>query len=49
MSSENETKKEKKQLRAKLLEQLEFYFSDSNLAKDRFLKQEIHNSQDGCN
>lgn len=39
----------KKELRHKILEQMEFYFSDSNLTKDRFLKQEITNSQDGCN
>lgn len=38
----------KKQLRKKILDQLEFYFSDSNLTKDRFLKQEIKNSTDGC-
>jgi hypothetical protein len=38
----------KKELRKKLLDQLEFYFSDSNLTKDRFLKQEIANSEDGC-
>ncbi|RNA28703.1 la-related 7-like [Brachionus plicatilis] len=37
----------KKQLRKKILDQLEFYFSDSNLTKDRFLKQEIKNSTDG--
>ena len=44
MNSDNE----KQNLRAKLLRQMEFYFSDSNLAKDRFLKQEIQNSTDGC-
>lgn len=38
----------KKELRKKILDQLEFYFSDSNLTKDRFLKQEIKNSTDGC-
>ncbi|CAF0710768.1 unnamed protein product [Brachionus calyciflorus] len=46
----SETKAEelsKKDLRKKLLEQLEFYFSDSNLTKDRFLKKEIENSNEG--
>lgn len=38
----------KKELRAKLKEQMEFYFSDSNLTKDRFLRKEIENSPDGC-
>ena len=38
----------KKALRKKILEQMEFYFSDSNLTKDRFLKKEISNSNDGC-
>ena len=43
---EKEAKKEK---RKKILEQMEFYFSDSNLSKDRFLKQEITSNSDGCN
>lgn len=49
-NSENETKKDtaKKLLRKKINEQMEFYFSDSNLSKDRFLKQEIQNADDGC-
>ena len=35
--------------RAKIKEQIEFYFSDSNLSKDRFLLNEIKtNSKDGC-
>lgn len=28
--------------------QIEFYFSDSNLQKDRFLKQAISKNPDGC-
>ena len=27
---------------------MEFYFSDSNLSKDRFLKKEIESSSDEC-
>ena len=27
---------------------MEFYFSDSNLSKDRLLKHEIESSSDGC-
>lgn len=53
--SQNETQKEdlnssinNKEMRKKIRDQLEFYFSDSNLTKDRFLKQEIKNSTDGC-
>jgi hypothetical protein len=44
-----ESKEKKRLLRSKILQQMEFYFSDSNLAKDRFLKNEILNSKDGCN
>lgn len=36
----------KKQLYNSILQQMEFYFSDSNLAKDRFLTQLI--SMDPC-
>ena len=28
--------------------QIEFYFGDANLSKDRFLKQKIDESEDGC-
>ena len=27
---------------------MEFYFSDSNLAKDRFMKNMINSSENGC-
>ena len=27
---------------------MEFYFSDANLNKDRFLKEQISKSEDGC-
>ena len=30
------------------VQQIEFYFSDSNLLKDRFMKQAILNDPDGC-
>lgn len=45
---EHETKTKKKEMRTKLRDQMEFYFSDSNLTKDRFLRKEIENSSDGC-
>ena len=53
MSAENgeaksSEKSEKKELRRKICEQMEFYFSDSNLTKDRFLKKEITSSSEGC-
>lgn len=38
----------KKEVRSQLREQMEFYFSDANLTKDRFLKKEIENASDGC-
>lgn len=48
-SSAQETNKlDKKELRQKIKDQMEFYFSDSNLTKDRFLKKEITNSPGGC-
>ena len=28
--------------------QIEFYFGDSNLQKDRFMKQEINKHPEGC-
>ena len=34
--------------RIKIRDQMEFYFSDSNLSKDRFLLNEIKKSPDGC-
>ena len=32
-----------------LQEMLEFYFSDSNLSKDRFMRQKIGENDEGCN
>jgi hypothetical protein len=56
MSKEIETKEAKsssdsfkKEQRRKVCEQMEFYFSDSNLTKDRFLKKEITTAPEGCN
>lgn len=34
----------KKQLYTSILQQMEFYFSDSNLTKDRFLSQQLESS-----
>ena len=31
-----------------ILKQIEFYFGDSNLSKDRFLKQKIDENEEGC-
>jgi hypothetical protein len=33
----------------KIVKLFEFYFGDSNLSKDRFLKKKIEESADGCN
>jgi hypothetical protein len=38
----------KKELRHKIRDQMEFYFSDSSLTKDRFLKKEITTAEGGC-
>ena len=48
--SEEETKEKglEQESREKIRQQIEFYFSDANLSKDRFLKQEINSSEDGC-
>ncbi|CAE1292581.1 LARP7 [Acanthosepion pharaonis] len=40
-------KKRVKALYAKIKEQVEFYFGDSNLDKDRFFKKQIDKSKDG--
>lgn len=45
---DEDAKRKKKEIRVKLRDQMEFYFSDSNLTKDRFLRKEIENSSDGC-
>jgi hypothetical protein len=45
--NDEQTKSDKKANRHKIRQQLEFYFSDSNLSKDRFLKQEIASNSDG--
>lgn len=35
------TKKKKKKSTNRLLEQMEFYFSDSNLRRDKFLREKL--------
>lgn len=47
---ENEKKKRSrvKQLLAEVKKQVEFWFGDVNLHKDRFMKNTIEQSQDGC-
>ncbi|XP_022091380.1 la-related protein 7-like [Acanthaster planci] len=49
VTSDDKKKKRQrlKKLQADIKQQVEFYFSDSNLRKDRFLKQEIDKSEDG--
>ena len=48
--SEASKKPHKKNVRKEICKQMEFYFSDSNLSKDRFIKHEISKSHlDGCN
>jgi len=32
----------------KIKKQLEFYFGDANLSRDRFLRQQIDSSEQGC-
>lgn len=41
---EKSTKKKKKQSTNSILEQMEFYFSDSNLRRDKFLQEKITQS-----
>lgn len=40
-------KKRTRKIQAQLLEQVEFYFGDANLHKDRFMKQEISKNPEG--
>ena len=48
LKKHSKTKHANKLLYKQMREQMEFYFSDSNLSKDRFINQEIVKSQDGC-
>ena len=41
-------KSDKKEFLGRIRAQMEFYFSEANLAKDRFLKQEMKSSEAGC-
>ena len=34
--------------KAKVLKQVEFYFSDSNLPNDKFMSEMVKRAQDGC-
>ncbi|XP_041363125.1 la-related protein 7-like [Gigantopelta aegis] len=44
---EKKTRKRMKDVRKMILKQMEFYFSDSNLHKDRFIKKEMEKSKEG--
>lgn len=46
--TEKKYRQRNKQRRNAIRQQLEFYFSDSNLSKDRYLSQLIKNSPDAC-
>lgn len=46
--NEKKYRQRNKQRRNAIRQQLEFYFSDSNLSKDRYLSQLIKNSPDSC-
>ncbi len=48
MTEYKETKHERKELLDRIRTQMEFYFSEANLSKDRFLKQELQSAEDGC-
>ena len=37
-----------KQVRADIAKQVDFWFGDANLHKDRFLREQIEKSRDGC-
>lgn len=43
-----QTKNTKEQTES-ILKQVEFYFGDANIQKDRFMKQKIHEDPEGCN
>lgn len=50
-SKETEKKKKRsrvKQLLADVKKQVEFWFGDANLHKDRFLRRVMEESEDGC-
>ena len=47
-SEDKKKRKRNKQLLKSIRQQVEFYFSDANLRKDRFLSQEISRSEDRC-
>lgn len=46
--SEKKKRSRVKQLLADIKKQVEFWFGDVNLGKDRFIKQLISDSGDGC-
>lgn len=40
--------KKREEEKAKILNQMEFYFGDSNYPRDKFLQQEAQQSPDNC-
>lgn len=51
-STEKKVEKKKrsrvKQVLADIAKQVDFWFGDANLHKDRFLREQIEKSRDGC-
>ncbi len=48
LDEKKQKRKRMKKILSDIQKQLEFYFSDSNLRKDRFIKQEMDKAEDGC-
>ncbi|OPL07317.1 hypothetical protein AM593_00180, partial [Mytilus galloprovincialis] len=47
-TKDKKPRKRMKALYGRIKQQMEFYFSDSNLNRDRFMKKQIVDAEDGC-